>query len=34
MNITFFKDKTVIYVTHRNKEKLFERVIGLKQSII
>lgn len=32
--LTFLKDKTIIYVTHRNKEKLFERVIDLKQSII
>lgn len=32
--LVFFKEKTIIYVTHRNKEKLFDRVIDLKQSII
>lgn len=32
--LVFFKDKTIIYVTHRHKDKLFERVVSLEQRII
>lgn len=30
--LAFFKNKTIIYVSHRDNEKLFDRLITLKQS--